>query len=96
MFSNGVFRTPETLVRAAHSRIAEAKERKESRIAEEKNFDTKKKIYCMFVSAVCEVLFRYHRDFHLFMSRHTQMEISMLTKLNLAHGVAEHIALVFI
>ena len=41
-------------------------------------------------NAVREVLFRYLRDFHFCMSRHTQTEISMLTKLNLAHGVAEH------
>ena len=46
----------------------------------------------MFGNAVCEVLFHYHGDFHLCMSRHTLTEISMLMNLNLAHGVAEHTA----
>ena len=47
-------------------------------------------IYCMFADSLCEVSFCYHRDFRLCMSRHRQTEISMLTKLNLTHGIGEH------
>ena len=44
----------------------------------------------MFVDAVCEVYIHYLRDFCLCMSQHTQTEISMLTKLYLAHMTDVH------